>query len=211
MCIICFEGPSAVGKTTTANALKADYGAFIVPEVNELFDKPRDAPADWYLERQVERWAIALEQNRSNRLVVLDGDPFQPLWYGWTYGYEGQQNLDFMEQFYQSRILDKTIAFPDLYIIFGTSEDELRKRRESDLSRQRRGFEKHLGMIEPQQRYFYTMSSYSPGRVCSLEAETIQTNIRFVQKSVFRMNNRAEDESMGLCQNMIQWMKEHKA
>lgn len=201
--MICFEGPSAVGKTTTANAFKADCGAFIVPEVNELFDTPRDAPADSYLERQVERWAIALEQNRSNRLVVLDGDPFQPLWYGWTYGYEGQQNLDFMKQFYRPRILDKTIAFPDSYSIFGTNEDELRKRRKSDPFRQQRGCEKHLGMIEPQQRYFYTMSSFSPSRVCSLEAETVETNIRFVQKSVFKINTRAEDKSMGLFQNMI--------
>ncbi|HEY8560173.1 MAG TPA: AAA family ATPase [Pyrinomonadaceae bacterium] len=79
MPIICFEGASAVGKTTTSNALRDERGARVVPEVNQLFARPENEPAEWYFERQVERWRIARERSRRGALVVLDGDPFQPL------------------------------------------------------------------------------------------------------------------------------------
>src|SRR5215204_5437527 len=100
MSIICFEGASAVGKTTTAKALKDD-GAFVVPEVNQLFNRPENEAFEWYFERQVERWRIAEQQSKIYDLVILDGDPFQPLWYNWAYDFVGWQKLDFMEQFYR--------------------------------------------------------------------------------------------------------------
>ena len=209
--IICFEGPSAVGKTTTADAFRADYEAFVVPEVNALFSRPEDEPADWYLERQVERYSIAQENNKANRTVILDGDPFQPLWYGWVYGYVTQQRLDFMEQFYGPRILAGTIAFPDLYIVFGTSENELGSRRKSDTSRRRVNFEKHLKIIEPQQRYFHAMNRFSPGRVQFLEAESVHRNLEFIRKSILRMNAYTVKEPSALFENITKWLKEYIA
>ena len=209
--IICFEGPSAVGKTTTADAFSADYDAFVVPEVNALFSRPEDEPADWYLERQVERYSIAQENNRANRTVILDGDPFQPLWYGWVYGYVTQQSLDFMEQFYGPKILAGTIAFPDLYIIFDTNKVELRNRKESDTHRQRRNFEKHLKMIEPQQRYFCAMNRFSPGRVQFLEAESIHRNLEFIRNSFSGTNLYTVKESSVLFENVIEWLEEYVA
>jgi hypothetical protein len=88
MPIICFEGASAVGKTTTADCFKTTGGAFVVPEVNLLFERPEDAPPEWYFERQVQRWQIAQEQSSFYRLVILDGDLFQPLWYSWAYNFD---------------------------------------------------------------------------------------------------------------------------
>lgn len=211
MSIICFEGASAVGKTTTANALQISCGAFIVPEVNSLFDRPKNAPVQWYFERQVERWSIAKEQSRSHHLVILDGDPFQPLWYCWAYNFVGWPSLDFMEQFYQPRIQHETLGTPDLYFVFRASEAKLRKRKVNDLSRKRRGFETHLKMIEPQSRYFREMQVFSPNQVCFLNAETIETNIKFVHERILSSAEHDKAEPGVLCNKMIQWLRENKA
>lgn len=73
MPILCLEGASAVGRTTICRELEKRYGAYIVPEVNLLFERPAEEQKNWYLDRQVERWKMALEQSRNNELVVLDG------------------------------------------------------------------------------------------------------------------------------------------
>ena len=211
MPIICLEGASAVGKTTTATWFKASGGVFIVPEVNLLFEKREDASAEWYFERQVERWQIAREQNAIQRLVILDGDPFQPLWYSWAYHFLGWQSLDFMEQFYQPRIQNKTLDFPDRYFIFNASEAELRKRRDGDATRQRRGFETHLRMIEPQRRYFRAMQKISPHRVRFLEAKTVETNVEFIQEDISGRANFDETEAGTLFNKMVEWLRENEA
>jgi len=211
MSIICFEGASAVGKTTTAARFSSTYGAFVVPEVNQLFDRPKNEPADWYFERQVERWSIAQEQSKFHSLVILDGDPFQPLWYCWAYDFVGWQNLDFMEQFYKPRIQNKAIAFPDLYFIFSATEDKLRKRKQNDSIRQRRGFETHLKMIEPQRRYFENLKMFSPNRVSFLRAETIETNMEFIQKSLTGVIKNNEAESDKLFDKIMEWLRKMKA
>ncbi|HEY9650862.1 MAG TPA: AAA family ATPase, partial [Coleofasciculaceae cyanobacterium] len=93
MPLICLEGASAVGKTTTSKALAERYGAYIVPEVNQLFQPPTPEPIYWYFERQVERWTLAQSQLKNHDLVVLDGDPFQPLWYNWAFDFVDCQPL----------------------------------------------------------------------------------------------------------------------
>lgn len=210
MPVICFEGASAVGKTTTAENLKATGGALVVPEVNQSFSRPENASAEWYFERQVERFAIAQEQSKSHRLVILDGDPFQPLWYAWAYNFVGWQSLDLMERFYGTRIQNQTLCFPDLYFIFCASEDELRKRQANDASRRRRNFETHLKMIQPQRRYFQAMQKFSPNRVFFLEAESIENNVEFVGERVLSLNDSG-CESEVLLRRMIQWLRQSKA
>ena len=211
MSIICFEGASAVGKTTTADNFKTKYGAFVVPEVNQLFDRPENESAEWYFERQVERWLTAQEQSKFYRLVILDGDPFQPLWYCWAYNFVGWQSLDFVERFYQPRIQNETLGFPDLYFIFSTTEVELRKRKANDVNRQRRGFETHLKTIEPQRRYFQAMQTFSPNQVSFLEAESIENNIEFVRECVSVLSKRGEIGSAVLFDEIIHWLRKNEA
>lgn len=112
MPIACFEGPSAVGKTTMAQRLVHTLGAVVIPEVALLFACPADPPPTWYFERQVERWQQAMTAGQSGDLVILDGDPFQPFWYNWAYRYVGWQPLDTLVAFYAPQLQKGTINFP---------------------------------------------------------------------------------------------------
>jgi len=211
MSIICFEGASAVGKTTTANRCKTICGAFVMPEVNLLFERPENESPEWYFERQAERWQIAQEQSKSYHLVILDGDPFQPFWYSWAYNFVGWQSLNFMEQFCQPKIQNKTLGFPDKYFIFSANEDELKRRKGADASRQRHGFETHLRMIEPQRRYFRAMQEFSPNRVRFLEAETVETNVERIQEDVSDLANSNKIEAEVLFSKMVEWLQKNEA
>lgn len=79
MGIIAFEGASAVGKSTTCRELENNYGAFIIPEVNFLFERPKNEHRTWYFEKQVERWNMAVQKSQQYELVILDGDIYLSL------------------------------------------------------------------------------------------------------------------------------------
>lgn len=180
--IICLEGPSAVGKTTTCAALVEYNNAFVVPEVNALFERPAQAPADWYLERQVERWEIAQKHATNDRLVILDGDIFQPLWYNWSFGFAEYQPLSVLSAFYRPRIEAGLIGFPDHYVHLFVDVNALRLRKEADQTRSRRGFDSHLRLLQTQPRYFEMLSSLMPGKVHSVEAKSVETNLHHISE-----------------------------
>lgn len=167
--IICFEGPSGIGKTTMCQQLSKAFN--IVPEVNLLFERPDNEPAYWYLDRQVERYDIC---NKSVKASILDGDVFQPIWYNWVCGYpKAFLPKAATHEFYKTKLSKGVIRFPDLYIIFQAEVEELRRRKAQDLTRQRRNFEKHLKIIEPLKKYYQF-----------LDQETDLT-IRFIDYSDF--------------------------
>lgn len=107
MTIFCLEGASSVGKSSTAKALANKYNAYVVEETAFLFQLPEvltGSPDEmkWFLDCNLRRWQIAIEQSRTYELVVLDGDHMK-LWYDWVYGID-QQTFDFCVNFYDSHI-----------------------------------------------------------------------------------------------------------
>jgi deoxyadenosine/deoxycytidine kinase len=204
MTIVCFEGPSAVGKTTSAQVLRASNGIEVVPDVAALFGRPSDESADWYLERQVERWQLALRHS-VDRDVVLDGDPFQPLWYNWTYDFEGWHSLDQLQAFYRPRLARNELAFPDLYVLFRASVSTLRQRKSSDTTRSRRNFEHHLKFIEPQQKYFAVMEQLAPGLVLGVSSDIVAENVSAVAQALSA--RRTRPDSVAVFDGLINWLR----
>ena len=148
--IICFEGPSGIGKTTMCQLLSEEFN--IVSEVNLLFKRPANEPKYWYHDRQVERYSLC---EKSNRTSILDGDIFQPIWYNWVCNYPSNfLPKKEMHTFYKTQLAEEKMTFPNLYIIFHVEEKELWVRKERDTTRRRRNFEKHLKIIEPLKTYY---------------------------------------------------------
>lgn len=179
MPIVCLEGPSAVGKTTTARLLASQYGAAYIPEVQFLFQRPADASPMWYLERQVERYQIALERSRYHALVIVDGDPFQAVWYNRVYP-ETNGSYDEIINFYRTQLEQTTLALPDKYVFFTTTVDELWRRKSSDLGRRRGSFEKHLSLVDFLERYSMQLEQIVPNLVVRHLADSFEGNIRAV-------------------------------
>jgi thymidylate kinase len=204
MSIVCFEGPSAIGKTTTARALQTSHSIEVIPDVAGLFERPSDGPADWYFERQVERWQLA---QRCSVDVVLDGDPFQPLWYNWAYDFAGWQSLDQLRAFYRPRVARNEIAFPDFYVLFTASIEALHQRKLRDPARSRRNFERHLRFIEPQKKYFAAMEEFAPGLVLIASSGIIDQNVAAVARAL--RSPRTRPDSLALFDALIDWLHRH--
>jgi hypothetical protein len=162
--------------------LEGRVDALAIPEVNALFERPASASplSPWYFERQVDRMRMAVEEAERHSLVLLDGDPFQPLWYNWAYRFEGWQPLAEMRAFYGSHIRAGRMRFPDRYVILQAGEADLRRRKEGDATRSRRNFESHLPLNSVVGRYFEAMSRTRPDWVRMVQATTIEDNVRAV-------------------------------
>ncbi len=106
----------------------ANHNAFVVPEVNKLFARPKNEPVYWYLDRQVARWEIGLRQVENFDWIIFDGDLFQPLWFSWIYYDEPWTPLEEGKIFYQKHILEERIGFPDVYFVLWINPEERRKR-----------------------------------------------------------------------------------
>jgi hypothetical protein len=209
MTLICLEGASSIGKSTTSKYMHKKYDAYVVEEVNKLFKRPNPEPATWYFDRQVERWSIASSQDSS--LVIFDGDPFQPLWYNWCYNFEGWQSLDFLNEYYRNHIKEGNIGFPVKYYILHISDEELRVRRDHDPLLKRRNFEKHIKFIEPQTRYFEYVSSLKSNLVSFIEAKSVFNNTENIIRGLGSSVVMSFEEQLELFDYIIDWLKNNKA
>ncbi len=209
--ILCLEGASAVGKTTCCRALEDRLGAAVIPEVNALFERPPSAPEDWYLERQAERYALARAASETHPLAILDGDPFQPLWYNWSFGFEDCQNLDHLRGFFRPLVASGTLGFPDRYRLLVADEATLRQRRGADLTRSRRNFERHLRLTETLPRYFGAMAALAPLLVEVIEASSAQETSARIQASVASAQPMTTAGALGLFDALVGWLNGNKA
>lgn len=211
MPIICLEGASAVGKTTTSKTLAEQYGAYIVEEVHFLFEQPKLEPHEitqWLLERQLDRWMIAQEKLQSHDLVVLDGDHFK-MWYDWIYG-EDEAIFHTCYSFFKNEIMNKNFGFPDKYFVLYIDQEELTSRKVNDLTRRRGQFEKHLKLIEPQKEYFKALNNFRPNYVEFIEAKSVEQNIQIILDSVSNLSSTNRD-SLELFENVMEWLRTDEA
>jgi len=203
--IICIEGASAAGKTTLSRALADRTGAAVIGEVWTLFERPAPEPTMWYLERQTDRWRLAVNNAGKRGMSILDGDPFQPLWYDWAYGNQ-DHSLGTIVSFYREAIAAGHLAFPDCYILLAVTKPELRARKQGDPSRSRRNFEKHVSLLRHQPRYFAAMNAISCGLVHTLDATAPVTTLVETAISVIRGKRRAEDP-LALLKHLAGWLR----
>lgn len=187
--IVCFEGPSGVGKTTMGKLLSDAYN--IVPEVNLLFNRTGKESTYWYHEKQVERYELC---KKSAKPSILDGDIFQPIWYNWACNYPSNfLSKKETHEFYRNQLEEGKIAFPDLYIIFHVEEEELWARKEKDKTRQRRNFEKHLKIIEPLKEYYRFLDQETDLKMKFVYYKDLETAKREVEALIENLDNNKLD------------------
>lgn len=210
MSIICFEGASAVGKTALSAYLRDNYSAFVIPEVNLLFEGKETEPKFWYFEKQIERWKMAVEAAKNHKIAILDGDPFQPLWYNWSYNFDFGEPLETIAGFYKEKLAAGEIDFPDRYFILTAESGELRNRKTNDALRTRKNFERHLRFIQPQIACFNFIKSISYDLVEFIENTEIEES---AEKIIYSIGDdySGEFSSRELFGEIENWLKQHDA
>jgi hypothetical protein len=208
--ILCIEGAPGVGKSTTAAALAA-RGACIVPEVNQLFAKPKPAPAEWYYERQLARSEMAQLKSELGQLAVLDGDLLQPLWFGWIYQNDGWPPADV--EFYRRAVAQQRLRLPDRYVFAHIAEPE---RRERMLARERgtgRGEERaqaktarYARMVGPQRRYFEALAERFAGWVQVVETTSLATSVADIEAAP---RPRTPPDGLTVLGFIAEWLRAH--
>ena len=212
MPIICFEGASGVGKTTLSKYLRDKLNAYVIPEVNLLFQRKPDEPKFWYFERQVERWKMAVRASKKHKTVILDGDAFQPLWYNWSYDFDVLESLKSLTDFYREKLAAGEIDFPDKYFILTVQTDELRKRKINDASRTRKNFDRHLRFIEPQKAYFNFVKSTNGDLVEFIENTEIEkTGEKIISSTGGNFSRSNKSSSLALFDSIRNWLNETEA
>ena len=216
MTIISLEGASAVGKTTTAEALCDEFDAYRVPEVNALFDASKEDSTTWYFERQCDRWKLAVDREREHELVVLDGDVLQPLWYNWIAHrlsdelatIEEFAPLDSIYHFFREKMQERSVGFSDRYFLLYTDDSTLRRRKDNDETRTRRNFEGHLQFAMPQKHYFEKLQTLSQEKVRFVRAQSTDTNRSTIRAELPSFDERAGRYSLDVLDAMFDWAKE---
>lgn len=211
MPIVCLEGTSAVGKSTTCKAFAEMYDTYVVQETHFLFGSTNLKGIElvkWYHECQTKRWQIALEKSKEHEYVLLDGDVFK-LWYDWAYGFD-EKTLELFEyesDYFRRMILSNEISFPHCYVVLWNDEAELRKRKESDKTRKRGGFEKHLKLVEPQIKYFTALNTFEPNFAGIYKAETIEGNILKIRHQTLHSPGVSSEKTIHLYDSMIDFLR----
>lgn len=180
--ILAIEGAPGVGKSATAAALQR-AGAYVVPEVNLLFARPNSEPTGWYHDRQTARWEMAQLKASQGALSVLDGDPLQPIWFGWIFENEPSESI----AFYRRKFVDRGMKVPDQYVFLHIAEDErrdrmLKRERARGLGEERAQLKtaRYSRMVQPQMAFFNAISDRFQGWVTFVEATSVEKTVAAV-------------------------------
>jgi len=165
--IVVVEGPSGAGKTTWCRT-HAGANALLeaLPDHSTVPTEP-EAAARFWVERNVARWQEVLAREARDGLVVVDTDPFK-LHFVWTLFRTGQvSEVEWTTQRDVARdaFASERYALADLFLVSNIDDGTLRARRETDPSRTRRNFERHLLLRDSLLRWYSAIDRLEPGRV----------------------------------------------
>jgi hypothetical protein len=172
--ILAIEGPSASGKTTWCQRHFPDGFVEDAPETiqaPDLFAEPHEVAAFW-VEHNIGRWQKALEIEKRNSIAVCDSDPLK-LYFSWALWKAGTQDSKLFEieaALYRRAIEEQRIGFVDCVIWLEAPIDELRRRAQADITRQRKRHELYLEMIPWMNAWVAARERVLPG--CAREWST---------------------------------------
>jgi hypothetical protein len=197
--IIVVEGASGAGKTTWCRT-HAPANALLeaLPDHSVVPTDPVAAARFW-VERNVARWDEVLAREARDGLVVVDTDPFK-LHYVWTLFRTGQiGELDWTMQRDAARnaFSSGRYALADAFLVSDIDAATLRARRESDPSRTRRDFERHVLLRDSLLRWYGAIDRLEPGRVVfGLPAGGLSPDLLAKGKRARRSGRELFDELM---------------
>ncbi len=208
--IVSFEAAPATGKTTTSEYLVAHHNAARIPEVNVLHPKhthPDPEPESWYIDRQVERFQAALQA--SGDLVILDGNPYQPVWFNWIFPESGFPSWWRCIEIFTAR--SQRLVVPDFYVYLHTQSDERFRRMvfryaKLGLDRERAivKYERDAGLEEARRDFFRALDKAFPGLVLFVEAIDLERTFE-----AFRDYRNTPPSVVDLLNAMSSWLAEN--
>ncbi len=208
--IIGFEGAPAVGKSTVATFLKNNHNYHVVPEANQLFGKQNRSSDLWYYQKQIERQALAVQACQQNKVAILDGDVFQPLWFNALFMSKNSHQFEKLIGFFSSMFKAKKITFPDRYVYFEIDEN-IRQERECLRSKIlgksdaliRKKINKYSDFAKKQKPYFMSIAEHFPNKVYFLPSDDIYSSAKTIV-SFKQLNNDNDEEIFDL---MVSWCR----
>lgn len=166
--IIALEGAPASGKTSTAEHLIRNGDGVRIPEISATFVRPDPESVVWSFQRQIDRWSLARRSDRDDGLVVLDGDPYRPVWSSWSDPDHSELPWQEVLGFFEDRQAAAGVPRFYAYLIVETEERYRRiAARAVALGRDRsRAIAKHRAyemMLGPQKAFFAALGDAFPG------------------------------------------------
>jgi hypothetical protein len=145
--IVAVEGPTASGKTTWC---RQHYPGFV----------PEEEYGDV-------RWAAAVAHEQERGLAVCDTDPLKLHYHFGLYRIGAIDRGAWRRESARVRrwISQEKLGFVDLVLVSDIDEDELRRRRVADESRERHRFDLHIQLRRPLLQWYETLEQLDPGRV----------------------------------------------
>jgi hypothetical protein len=166
--IVVVTGPSAAGKTTWCQRW---HPGDLIPEYAPTGHEPRDddpvVQAAFWCEVDCARWDQAVERERVSGLAVCDDDPLK-LHYPWSLARVGLADPRLWRGHlaaHRDAVANGRLGLADLALVSVPSVAELRRRQQSDTTRRRRNFERHVLLAEPLREWYSALERVSPGRV----------------------------------------------
>ena len=184
--IIALEGGPASGKTSITEHMVRNGNAVRIPEISATTVRPDPESVVWSLQRQIDRWMLSRRSDRDDRLVLLDGDPYRPVWSSW--GVPDRSELPWQQVlgFFEDR--QAATGVPRFYAYLTVEAEECIRRvaaRAIGLGRDpSRAIARHRAcraMLGPQRAFFAALGDAFPGFVLTCQAaplEATATTIR---------------------------------